>query len=230
MMTQLNGNIVEFKAGEGKGRGYLSMPQTSRGGVLVLHAWWGLNDFFKAFCDRLAKEGYTAFAPDLRQGKVARTVDEAKQLMQEIDEGKTFPSIVLGGLDRLRSEPELKAKRLGVIGFSMGASWALWLSTERPLDLKAAVVFYGAYAEPSWDFTKSQASYLGHFSPEDEWEPMEGVRALEETIRKAHRPVTFHFYQGAKHWFIEDNQPSAYNPQAAKLAWTRTLDFLHANL
>jgi carboxymethylenebutenolidase len=230
MITRLNGELIEFKAGDNKGHGYLSTPKTSKGGVLVLHAWWGLNDFFKAFCDRLAAEGYTALAPDLRQGKVARTVDEAKKLMSEIDEGKTFPSIVLGGLDRLRSESSLKGKQTAVIGFSMGASWALWLSTQRPSDVKAAVVFYGAYAEPSWDFAESQASYLGHFSPEDEWEPMEGVRALEETIRKAHRPVTFYFYQGANHWFIEDNQPSAYNPQAAKLAWTRTIDFLHANL
>jgi carboxymethylenebutenolidase len=230
MMTQLNGDMIEFKAGDKKGHGYLSVPKTSRGGVLVLHAWWGLNDFFKTFCDRLAKEGYTALAPDLRQGRVAKTVDEAKQLMSTINEMETFPSLVLGGFDRLTSEPVLKGKHMGVIGFSMGASWALWLSSQRPSDVKAVVVFYGAYAEPSWDFSKSQASYLGHFSPEDEWEPMDGVHALEEKIHKANRPVTFHSYKGAKHWFIEDNQPSAYNPQAAKLAWARTLDFLRANL
>jgi carboxymethylenebutenolidase len=229
-VTGLKGNIVEFNAGNGVGRGYLSGPKTSRGGVIVLHAWWGLNDFFKGFCDRLASEGYTALAPDLRQGKVAKTVDEAKRLMSEIDEAATFPNIVLGGLDRLRSEPSFKGQGLGVIGFSMGASWALWLSSQRPSDVKAVVVFYGAYADPSWDFSKSQASYLGHFSPEDEWEPMEGVQSLEDKIRKAHRPVTFHFYPGAKHWFIEDNQPTAYNREAARLAWTRTLEFIHSTL
>ena len=220
------GSLVSFKAGNDTGHAYLSLPKSSRGGVLVLHAWWGLNDFFKAFCDRLANEGYTSLAPDLRQGKVAKTVDEAKQLMSTIDEMKTFPNIVLGGLDRLKAEPGLKAKAVGVVGFSMGASWALWLSTQKPSDIKAAVVFYGAWSDPSWDFSKTHASYLGHFSPEDEWEPIEGVRALEETILKAHRPVTFHFYPGAKHWFIEDNQPTAYHPKAAKLAWTRTLEFL----
>ena len=57
---------------------------------MVLHAWWGLNDFFKGFCDQLANEGFTALAPDLRQGKVAKTVDEAKQLMETIDEMKGF--------------------------------------------------------------------------------------------------------------------------------------------
>jgi carboxymethylenebutenolidase len=229
-VTGLKGNIVEFNVENGVGRGYLSVPKTSRGGVMVLHAWWGLNDFFKGFCDRLASEGYTALAPDLRQGKVAKTVDEAKRLMSEIDELATFPNIVLGGFDRLRSEPSMKGQRLGVVGFSMGASWALWLSAQRPSDVKAVVVFYGAFAEPSWDFSKNQSSYLGHFSPEDEWEPVEGVHSLEDKIRKAHRPVTFHFYPGAKHWFIEDNQPAAYNRGAAQLAWTRTLDFLKATL
>lgn len=230
MIAEMDGRVVDFNAGNSTGHGYLSAPKTSRGGVLVLHAWWGLNDFFKSFCDRLAREGYTAFAPDLRQGKIARTVDEAKKLMSEIDEAATFPAIVRGGFDRLKSEPSLKGRQLATVGFSMGASWALWLSTQRPSDVKAAIVFYGAYADPSWDFTKSKASYLGHFSPEDEWEPMAGVHDLENTIRNAHRPVTFHFYPGAKHWFIEDNQPAAYNREAAALAWTRTLNFLKATL
>ena len=223
----MNGRVVDFKAGDSTGHGYLSVPKTSRGGVLVLHAWWGLNDFFKAFCDRLASEGYTALAPDLYQGKVGKTVDEAKQFMSMTDE-VTSQNIILGGFDRLRSEPTLKGRALGVVGFSMGAAWALWLSAKRPAELKSVVVFYGANTDP--DFTKSQASYLGHFAPGDDWEPDEGVRALEEKIRSAHRPVTFHFYPGTKHWFIEDNQPAAYNRQAAGLAWTRTLDFLKTTL
>ena len=226
-MAEMNGSIVEFKAGNEKGHGYLSTPKASRGGVLVLHAWWGLNDFFKTFSDRLASEGYTALAPDLYKGKVAKTADEAKKLMSTTTEA-TSQSVILGGLDRLKSEPRLGEQSPGVIGFSMGAAWALWLGAERPSDTKAVVVFYGANTDP--DFAKSQASYLGHFAPGDEWEPDEGVHALEEKIRKAHRPVTFHFYPGTKHWFIEDNQPTAYDRQAAQLAWTRTLSFLHTTL
>src|SRR5689334_14700949 len=219
----MNGNIVEFSAGKIRGRGYLSLPKTSQGGVLVLHAWWGLNDFFKSFSDRLAAEGYSALAPDLYQGKVARTVDEAKQLMSGTDQEATFPSIILGALEQLRSETKLSGRPVAVAGFSMGASWALWLSTQKPSDVKAVVLFYGA--DTSFDFSKSQSSYMGHFALEDEWEPVEGVRALEKKIREAERPVTFHFYPNAKHWFMEDNQTAAYNRQAAQLASTRTLDF-----
>jgi carboxymethylenebutenolidase len=224
-MLKTTGSMVEFKfkAGNDRGRGYVSVPETSRGGVLVLHAWWGLNDFFKGLCDKLAKEGYTAFAPDLRQGKIARTVSEAKDLMSKSSNEVTQKTI-LGGLDYLFSHPTVKSRRIAVLGFSMGANWALWLSTEKPSEVAAVVAFYGTGDE---DFSKSRSSYLGHYSPDDEWEPINDIRSLEEKIRQAGRPVTFHLYPGAKHWFFEDNQPDAYDPSAARIAWTRTLEFLH---
>ena len=219
-MPALNGSMVDFKAGNGKGHGYLSLPKTSRGGVLVLHAWWGLNDFFKAFCDRLAQEGFTALAPDLRQGKIAHTIDEAKAMLSSANEEEAFPPVVLGGLDHLMSKS--KGHAFGVVGFSMGAAWALWLSTKRPSEINRVVTFYGTYPI---DFSSSQASYLGHYSPEDEWEPITEVRKLEEKIREAKRPLQFQVYPGTKHWFFEEDRPE-YNSQAARLAWTRTLDFL----
>src|SRR5689334_16612887 len=63
--------------------GYLAEPKASRKarGVLVLHPWWGLNRDVENVCDRLAKAGYYAFAPDLFGGKVAKTEDEAKALV-----------------------------------------------------------------------------------------------------------------------------------------------------
>src|SRR5881409_3533470 len=140
-MPALKGSMVDFKAGNGKGHGYLSLPKTSRGGVLVLHAWWGLNDFFKSFCDRLAQEGYTTLAPDLRKGKTARTVEEAKAMLSSANEEETFPPVVLGGLDHLTSKS--KGHIFGVIGFSMGAAWALWLSTKRSCEINRVVTFYG---------------------------------------------------------------------------------------
>ena len=70
--------MVEFRAEGGQGTGYLASPEKPHGGVLVLHAWWGLNDFFKGFCDRLASQRFLAFAPDLHDGRVAKSVPEAK--------------------------------------------------------------------------------------------------------------------------------------------------------
>lgn len=220
-------SMVTFQTADGPANGYLALPESKGPGVLILHAWWGLNDFFKTFCDRLAHEGYTVLAPDLRQGKIAETVDEAKALLSQSNEEKTFPPIVLGGLDHLMSQPTLKGNHLGVVGFSMGAAWALWLSTQRPSNIKAVITFYGTYAV---DFPKSQASYLGHYASEDEWEPITEVHSLEEKIRKANRPVQFHIYPEAKHWFFEENRPNDYEPASATLAWKRTLDFLRTQL
>jgi carboxymethylenebutenolidase len=136
-------------------------------------------------------------------------------------------NVVSGGLDYLHSHPTVKSRSVAAIGFSMGAGWALWLSNKRPSEVGAVVAFYGTGAE---DFSKSQASYLGHFAPEDEWEQIDYVHSVEEKIRQAGRPVAFHYYPGAKHWFFEDNRSDVYDPQAARLAWARTLDFLHSTL
>lgn len=227
-MLALNGSIVEFKVGSGKGHGYLAVPKQSHGGVLVLHAWWGLNDFFKSVCDRLAAEGYTAFAPDLHQGKVAKTQSEAKALM-EITENQNIEltrTTVSSSLDYLHNHPSVKGHKAGVVGFSMGAGWAFWLSTKMPTETSAVVAFYGTWP---MDFTASKASYLGHYASDDEWEPTDSVHSFEKKIRDAGRPVKFHFYPGAKHWFFEEDRPE-YDPQAARLAFTRSLEFLRGTL
>src|SRR5881409_2158491 len=82
----VKGRMVEFNAEGGQGKGYLASPEKPRGGILVLHAWWGLNDFFKSFSDRLASQGYLALAPDLHDGALATTVEEAKELQSKIDD------------------------------------------------------------------------------------------------------------------------------------------------
>jgi carboxymethylenebutenolidase len=218
--------MIEFQAEGNPGKGYLASPERPRGGVLVLHAWWGLNDFFKSFANRLASQGFLVLAPDLHDSALAKTVEEAKELHSKIADERV-KKIVLGATDYMRSEPSISARKIGVVGFSMGAAWSLLLSTLKPEPVGAVVVFYGSYPI---DFSKSQASYLGHFAPDDEWEPIDDVRATEAKIRGAGRDVAFHFYPGMKHWFVEENRPVEYNRDAADLAWKRTLEFLDQKL
>jgi carboxymethylenebutenolidase len=220
------GRIVEFSAEGEPGRGYLASPEKPRGGVLVLHAWWGLNDFFKSFSNRLASQGFLTLAPDLMDGPVAKSVEEAKELQSKLDDVR-IKRIVLGAADYLESNPAISGRKVGVVGFSMGAAWSLLMSTLKPESVGAVVVFYGTWPI---DFSKAQASYLGHLVPDDEWEPLDNVRATEEKIREARREVTFHFYPGTKHWFFEENRPLEYNRKAAELAWKRTLEFLDSKL
>ena len=191
-----------------------------------MHAWWGLNDFFKSFANKLASQGFLALAPDLHDGAVAKSVEEAEQLHSKIDDER-IKKIVLGAADYLGSAQSVSSRRIGVVGFSMGAAWSLLLSTLKPESVRAVVVFYGSYPI---DFSKAQASYLGHFAPDDEWEPIADVRATEEKIRGAGKDVTFHFYPGTKHWFFEENRPLEYNRDASDLAWKRTIEFLDNKL
>lgn len=141
-------------------------------------------------------------APDLHDGAAASSVGEAKEPLSRVD-GESRKSIVLGAVDFLRSQPAL-SERCG-----SGGSF-LWNRAR--------------------DFPKTRASFLGHYAPEDEWEPMDGIRELENKLREAGREVTFHFYPGTKHWFFEENRPGDYDPAASSLAWSRTLVFLNRTL
>src|SRR2546426_2911913 len=105
-MMALKSRMVEFKTEGGHGKGYLASPEKPHGRVLVLHAWRGLNDFFKGFCDRLASQGFLAFAPDLHDGRVAKSVEEAKELHSKVDEGR-MKGIVLVATEYLQSAPSV---------------------------------------------------------------------------------------------------------------------------
>jgi carboxymethylenebutenolidase len=220
----MSGKEITFKVNGQTSAGYLALPEQQHApGVLVLHAWWGLNPVFKKFCDRLAAEGFVAFAPDLNRGKVAKTVDEAKQLMSELPfEGKQ--AVVAAAPGFLRGLSEVRKEAVSLIGFSMGASWSVDLASERPADIGKMVLFYGS---GDADFKKIQAEILGHYAGDDEWEPINDVRAMEAAMHAAGLKVTFHIYPNTLHWFFEEDRPE-YDPQAARLAWTRTLEFLRS--
>jgi carboxymethylenebutenolidase len=203
-------------------------PSGSGPGVLVLHAWWGLNGFFVALCDRLAREGFVALAPDLYAGALATTIEEAERLRDAHDgDFEATKGKVLEALSILQQHPALQGRMVGTVGCSLGAYWSLLLSTQRPEDVSAVVLFYGV---GEGDFTAARAAYLGHFAENDAWEPLDQVRSMEAQIRAAGRDVTFHVYPGVGHWFFEANQPEAYDVESSQLAWDRTVSFLRERL
>ncbi|MEO7912942.1 MAG: dienelactone hydrolase family protein, partial [Roseiflexaceae bacterium] len=190
----------------------------------VLHAWWGLNDTMRAVCTRLAEAGFVALAPDLYHGKVADTIADAEILGKALDANHLQAKSEIADATRFLSERASQAARgLAVIGFSLGAYYALDLAAADPEHIRSAVIFYGTGSD---DFGNSQAAYLGHFAENDPYEPQSNVDDLEESLRRAGRPVTFYRYSGTGHWFFETDRADAYNEAAASLAWDRTLDFL----
>lgn len=218
------------QVGSDGSRAYLATPESGAGpGVLVLHAWWGLTDVFTGVCDRLAAEGFVALAPGLYpDGATTDSISEAERLVSAHDDApQVAEGIVLAAAGHLRDSAATTSDRIGVVGFSMGAWWALRLSQLRPDDVGAVVVFYGS---GGGDFDATRAAYLGHFAESDDFEPLDDVRALEETIRAAGREVEFHTYPDTGHWFFEANRTDAYDAAAAGLAWERTVSFLKSHL
>ena len=204
--------------------GFLAVPPTGKGpGVLVLHAWWGLNDTIKAFCRRLAGAGFVAFAPDLYHGKLADNIADAEALSQALDDNSLRAQADIADATLfLNARADQSGRGLTVIGFSLGAYYALGLAAADPEHIRSVVLFYGT---GDGDFSSSRAAYLGHFAGQDPFEPQDNVDNLEESLKSAGRPVTFYRYSDTGHWFFEPDR-SAYNPAAASLAWDRTLAFL----
>jgi carboxymethylenebutenolidase len=209
--------------------GYLAEPSAGRvPGVLVLHAWWGLNDTIKATCRRLADSGFVAFAPDLYHGKVADTIAGAEALGKALDANHLQAKAEIAEAARFLNEHVGQASRgLAVLGFSLGAYYALDLAAAHSEHIRSVIIFYGT---GGGDFGRSKATYLGHFGENDEFEPQSNVDDLEQSLRRAGRPVTFYRYPGTGHWFFEPDRSQAFNPQAAQLAWQRTVAFLQDTL
>ena len=205
--------------------GFLAVPPTGKApGVLVLHAWWGLNDTMKAVCARLAESGFAAFAPDLYHGKVADNIADAETLGKALDANHRQAKAEIAEATMFLNERVGQTDRgLAVIGFSLGAYYALDLAAADPEHIRSVVIFYGT---GGGDYSTSRADYLGHFAEEDEFEPQSNIDTLEKSLRRAGRPVTFHRYSGTGHWFFEPDRSQAYNRAAASLAWERTLAFL----
>lgn len=206
--------------------GYLAWPAEDGGrGVLVLHAWWGLNDTMKEFCDRLAEAGFAAFAPDLYHGKVVATIPEAEAMVQALNAHYEQAQAEVAEAAEYLSErlDQEDGRGLAVVGFSLGASYAMDLAAAEPERIRSVVLFYGL---GGGDFSASRAAYLGHFAENDPFETPEGVAEMEAYLKGLGRPVTFYTYPDTGHWFCEPDRPDAFNEPAAELAWQRTLSFL----
>ena len=205
--------------------GFLAVPEGGTGpGVLVLHAWWGLNDTMKTLCTRLAEAGFTAFAPDLYHGRIATTIPDAEKLCRALDADQARADVAAAAA--FLAERADRGQGLAVMGFSLGAWFAMELSVKDPERIRSVVIFYGS--RPG-DYTGSRAAYLLHLAETDSYEPQEDIAGTEAALRSAGRPHTIHVYPDTLHWFFEPDRNDAYDAAAAALAWERTLAFLKSS-
>lgn len=216
-------SLASLGASVDKPAGYLAEPKSGHGRcVLVLHPWWGLNGDVKAYCDRLAAEGFVAFAPDLFHGKVVTTPAEAEALVQAYEPKHELLEAQIADATKFLVQ-KTGGRKIAVVGFSFGAYYALHLSNAEPTMVGTTVVYYGTGQQ---EFGASKSSYLGHFAEHDDFEPKAAVEGLTKLLESAGRPETIYTYPGTGHWFAEPSVKSAYDKASAELAWERTLAFL----
>lgn len=210
-------------AGSRAGDAYLVVPDEGPGhGVLVLHSWWGLTRAVKDLVERLADAGYTALAPDLLDGVVPVDASQAEQLLRDSDPNAT-QALIMSSLVALRAHSLDPQEPVAVIGFSMGASWALWLGTRLPADIDAVVAYYGAQ---NIDFDDLVAPVLGHFAETDPLITEDELVEMHSRLLLSEKYLDLHRYPGTGHWFAEEGIADHYDADAADLAWQRTLGFL----
>lgn len=218
-----SGKFEPLSVGHERTRLYASGTGHTKPEVVVFHPWWGLNDDVIAYADRLAGAGFSVVAPDLVRGRVASTVEEAERLSSEMDEAHAN-AVALAAVDRMAAADG--TAKIGAVGFSMGAPWAMWCAAKRPA-VAASVVYYGTLEGSS--LTGASVPVLGHFAEADPYEPDESVLAFERTLRDAGRRVVIHRYPGTGHWFAEPSR-DAWRPEAAELAFERTVAFFREHL
>ncbi len=228
---RLKMQYLEFDSpqGYGRGRGYLAKPAKISGKlptVLVVHENRGLNPHIEDIARRLALENFIAFAPDalFPLGGYPGDEDKARDLFAKLEQPKTQQDL-LAAAAVVKGQPEGNG-RLGVVGFCYGGSLSNILATKLP-DLKAAVPFYGS-APALQAVPGIKAELLLNFADNDErvnasWPP------YEEALQKAGVKYTAFRYAGTQHGFNNDTTPR-YDEAAARLAWTRTIEFFNRTL
>ena len=229
--SRISARYVEYASPEGSGkvRGYLARPAGGGGklpGILVVHENRGLNPHIEDIARRLALDNFVAFAPDALTplGGYPGDEDKARDLFAKLDQARTRNDFIAAAA-YLKGLPDCTGK-IGVVGFCYGGGIANMLATKLP-DLGAAVPFYGNQPAAA-DAARITAPLLIHYAGNDE-RINSGWPVYETALKAAGVKYQAFVYSGTEHGFNNDTTPR-YDAAAAKLAWTRTVDFFNQNL
>lgn len=231
-------DVVLGQGGEAVPGAVASPAGPPKGGVVVLQEAFGVNQHIRTICARLADAGYLAVAPALfhRQGSPVLGYDEIEKAMPLMGQlqAEEIMSDVRAALDYLEGEGVAPA-RSGIVGFCMGGTVALAAATQIPLG--ASVTFYGGgVAAGRFGFPalaeiapSLQAPWLGLFGDQDASIPVDQVEELREQAARASAATEVVRYPEAGHGFNCDDR-SAYEPESAADAWSRTIAWFDAYL
>jgi carboxymethylenebutenolidase len=220
---------VPSPAGNGSIKGHLARP--AKNGkypvVLVIHENRGLNPYIEDVARRLATADFIAFAPDGLTSVGGYPGDEQKAAaaFRTVD-GKKMTEDFVAAAKWLKARPDSTGK-LGAVGFCFGGGMVNQLAVLLGKDLNAGVAFYGRQAAIE-DVPKISAPLLLQYAGNDE-RINAGIAGYEAALKANNKTFTTHMYDGKQHGFHNDTTPR-YDEGAAKLAWTRTLEFFNKHL
>ena len=212
---------VTFPSGDSTAQALLYLPQGPgpHPALIVIHEWWGLNDWIKQEAAGYAAKGYVALAVDLYRGKVATTPDMAHELSRGLPQDQGVRDLT-SALAWLQSRKDVKHDRIGAVGWCMGGGYALQLAIAAPA-LKAVGVNYGSLATDKAALAQIHAAVLGNFGGQDHGIPPESVHAFEASMQSLGKPVDAKIYPQAGHAFENPNNAAGYRPDDAADALAR---------
>ena len=223
------GQKIDFPSNGHTCQGYFAAPAKGKGAaVVVIQEWWGLVPHIEDVVNRFAGEGFTALAPDLYHGATTKSPDDAMKMLMELDAERAEKEIAAAG-EYLLKRPECSSKTYGVVGFCMGGGLAQYAATKEDGKVGAAVSFYGGFKQVPFNWDNLTAPLL-QICGEDDKNVTAEMRKRHELLTTKGKKSELVVYPHAQHAFFNDARKEVYNPEAAKDAWKRTLDFFRANL
>lgn len=233
----MKAEAVEYRHGDAVLQGYVAYDDALSGkrpGVLVVHEWWGHNDYVRRRAEQLARMGYVAFALDMYgKGKIAREAKDAAQLSGAFKSDRKFGRARAGaGLDVLKGHPLVDGKRVAAIGYCFGGTVVLEMA-RGGADVAGVASFHGNLDTPApAEAGNVRAKVLVLHGGDDPFVPQANVAAFEEEMRKAGADWQVHVYGGAVHSFTNPDadgyglKGAAYNERADRRSWEAMKAFL----
>jgi carboxymethylenebutenolidase len=217
--------MVKFPSGKDTIDGFLAVPEKPGRypAVIVIHEWWGLNDWVKEQTQKIADQGYVALAVDLYRGKTATDPNEAHELMRGLPQDRAVRDMQ-AAYDYLNARKDVNG-RIASVGWCMGGGYSLQLAIHQP-HLAACVVNYGALPTDPNDLQQIAAPILGNFGAQDHGITPADVKAFQKSMTGIGRYVDIKIYDDAGHAFENPNNQTGYRPEDAADAWARTVAFL----
>jgi len=220
---------VSFKSGDESITAAWAAPEGAGPfpAVILVHEWWGLNDWVKQKGEELLKHGFAVLAVDLYRGRVTADPDEAHELMRGLPDDRAIRDLA-AAVDYVRGLPAARDRKIGVMGWCMGGGLALKLAIAHQ-DLSACVVYYGSLPTDRAALNQIPCPVIGFFGAEDRGIPIKAVTEFEQTMLELNKQVTVKIYERAGHAFLNETRPS-YNKAAATDSWKRAVTFLSNHL